>query len=619
MVRGRDSAAVAGQPVILHGITGDSGAALDSAVTDAGGGFTFHLSGDTARTVFLVAVRYRDVLYFGAPIEGLSPPEPYVVQVFPSRTAARPDTLPVTRRSLVVTYGGDGVRVLDAIQLDNPGDTTLVAEGMGTSGWRVALPRDARQPQALSGGLFPGGIRFEHGFAYLDPSLRPGTSQVLLQYTLPSGRAPDLTPVHPVQRLEVLWSGTDGTLSGGAFSPAQPVSFHGDTYRALVANFVPPGASLALTLTGGGIRWTGWLFIVAGLLLAAGAVLAWRRRSVPGAVAAALLLVLAGPAARPLRAAAAPAAPGSRSDSVRLVDDLGRTVRLAGPPRRIVSLVPAVTELLFALDAGDRVVGRTRYGVHPPAARRVPSVGEGMRPSVESVADRKPQLVILYAGPGNRSTLRQLSRLGIPALAVRHDRFADLYRNLTRLGVLLGRPGAADSLARRIRCRLDAVGQVAGAAQARSVYVDVWEDPPYTVGAGSFLDSLVSVAGGRNVFGDLPAPSPRVSIEAIAARDPDLVLVPLTPGSGRTPPQERPAWDAVPAVARGRVRTVDGDLVDRLGPRVPEAAAAVARALHPELAADLRTLGSRDRCVEAGGPGTAEGRRAAARPGAPVG
>ncbi|HKK08604.1 MAG TPA: ABC transporter substrate-binding protein, partial [Gemmatimonadota bacterium] len=187
------------------------------------------------------------------------------------------------------------------------------------------------------------------------------------------------------------------------------------------------------------------------------------------------------------------------------------------------------------------------------------------------------------------------------------------------LGVLVGRPEAADSLARRIRCRLDAVAGVTGGSPVRSVYVDVWEDPPYTVGAGSFLDSLVTLAGGRNVFGDLPAPSPRVSIEAIAARDPDLVLVPLTPGSGRTPPEARPAWDAVPAVADGRLRTVDGDLVDRLGPRVPEAAAAVARALHPELDAELRGLASRDRCAGESEAGTPDRRRAAAHPGAPVG
>ncbi|HKK28102.1 MAG TPA: cobalamin-binding protein [Gemmatimonadota bacterium] len=611
VVRGRDSVPVGGQPVILHGITGDSGAALDSAVTARDGSFSFRLSGDTARTVFLVAVSYDDVLYFGSPIEGLSPPEPYVVQVYPSRQVGRSDTVPLNRRSMVLTYGDDGARVLDAIELDNPGDTALVSDGMGASGWRVALPQGATDLQALSGGMFPGGIRFQDGFAYLDPSLRPGSYQVVLQYRLPSDRAPELVPAHPTQRLEVLWSGTDRELGGGGFTPAEPVSFHGDTYRAVVANFVPSGAQLSMTLSGGGGRKAAWLFLVAGLLLAAGAVLAWRRGGGHRGAAVIAALALLGPGVRAARAGAP--APAARADSIRVTDDLGRTVRLAAPPPRIVSLVPAVTELLFALDAGDRLVGRTRYGVHPAAARSVPSVGEGMRPSVESVVARRPGLVILYAGTGNRSTLAELTRLGVPTLAVRHDRFADLYRNIARLGVLTGRPAAADSLAARLRCGLEAVAGATRDAPTRSVYLDVWEDPPYTAGSGSYLDSLVTVAGGRNVFGDLRRPSPRVSIEAVAARDPDVVVVPLARGSGRTPPGSRPAWSAVPAVAAGRVRTVDGDLLDRLGPRVDEAAGALAAAIHPELADRLRRAAARSPCLPPAGSGTSGGRRPAGR------
>lgn len=599
VVLGSDSVPVAGLRVILHGITGDSGAALDSAETDRNGGFAFTLRGDTASTVFLVAVHYDDVLYLGQPIQEVAPPEPYVIQVFPSLTVGQPDTVPITHRSLVVTYGDGDARVLDAIELDNPGDSTLVGAGSGGSAWRVALPQGARDPQAMSGGMFPGGIRFESGFAYLDPSLRPGTYQVVLQYRIASGEAPRLTPVHPTQQLEVLWSGTDRMMAGAGFQVGEPVSFHGDTYRALVANFIPAGRSVSLELLGGRSRKAAWLFIVAGLLLAAGAVLTWRRGGVGRAAAVVALLLFAGPAVHPVRAAT-PRSSRTPADSIRLRDDLGRTVRLSGPPRRIVSLVPAVTELLFALHAGSRLVGRTRYGVHPPAARSIPSVGEGIRPSVESVAARQPDLVILYAGVENRTTIRELARLDIPTLAVHHDRFSDLYRNLGRLGVLTGDREGADSLAARIRCQLRRVSRVTAVAPRRSVYVDVWENPPYTVGSGSYLDSLVTVAGGRNVFGDLSGPSPRVSIEAIAARDPDVVVVPAVAGSGRTPPADRPAWRAVPAVARGSVRTVDGGLLDRLGPRVGEAAGVLAEAIHPELSGALRGAAARSPCGPAG-------------------
>jgi iron complex transport system substrate-binding protein len=610
IVLGRDSVPVSGQPVMLHGITGDSGAALDSAVTDRKGAFTFTLQGDTARTVFLVAVRYDDVLYFGDPIREVSPPEPYVVQVFPSRSIPRPDTVPLTRRSLVITYEGGGARVLDAIQLDNAGDTALVASGSGAGAWRVALPQGAEDPRALSGDMFPGGIQFQSGFALLEPSLRPGTSQVLIQYRLPSDRAPSLTPVHPVQRLEVLWSGTDRDLIGAGFQPAEPVSFHGDTYRALVASFVPAGTSLTMALTGGSSKTVAWLFILTGLLLAAAAYVTWRRTggrgTGGGTVALAILLVL-GPWSRANAAERPCCRDAPRQDSFQLQDDLGRTVRLAAPPRRIVSLVPAMTELLFAVGAGNRLVGRTRYGVHPPEARSVPSVGQGVHPSVETVVARHPDLVLVYAGSGSRAVVRELDGLGVPSLAVRHDDFADLYRNIGRLGLLTARPLAARALAARIRCELRTVARASARWPRRSVYLDVWEDPPYTVGSGSYLDSLIRVAGGRDVFGDLPQASPRVSLEAIAARDPDVVIVPRSV-RGRLDPSRRPAWRAIPAVAAGRVREVDGDLIDRLGPRVGEAAGALAAAIHPELAGDPSVSDPARACGGIGPPGGNLGR-----------
>lgn len=299
-----------------------------------------------------------------------------------------------------------------------------------------------------------------------------------------------------------------------------------------------------------------------------------------------------------------PVAAGGASvgaDSIVLRDDLGRTVRLSGPPERIVSLVPAATELLFALDAGDRLVGRTRYGVHPSAARAVPSVGQGIRPSLELVLERRPDLVLLFAGPETRGTADRLEELGVPALALRHNTFADLRRNVRRLGRLTGRERTAGGLLEGVRCRLRRVAAAVRASPRPRVYYEVWSDPPVTVGRGSYLDSLLRVAGARNVFGDLRAPSPRVGLEAVAARDPDLVLVPRRGGDDGEPrPARRPGWDVVPAVREGRVRTVDGDLVHRLGPRVGEAARALAKVIHPGRAAALRAL-ELERCAAASG------------------
>lgn len=308
-----------------------------------------------------------------------------------------------------------------------------------------------------------------------------------------------------------------------------------------------------------------------------------------------------------------PVPPGANAperDTVRIRDDAGRTLVLQRPPRRIVSLVPAVTEILFALGAGERMVGRTRYGVHPPEARRVPSVGGGVRPSLERVVSRRPDVVVLFAGPDNRETLGELERVGLPTLALRHNDLEDLFRNLRRMGELTGRTEEARRLGARLRCRLEAVSRLTRAAPRRRVYYEVWSDPPITVGAGSYLDTLIAIAGGRNVFGHIRAPSPRVGPEAIVAADPDVILLSRRGDrEGGLPPTERPGWESLSAVRNGAVRRVDGDLVHRLGPRLGDAARALAARIHPELEEEIARIAAR----ECDGPANARGEAPPAR------
>lgn len=245
--------------------------------------------------------------------------------------------------------------------------------------------------------------------------------------------------------------------------------------------------------------------------------------------------------------------------------------------RRVVSLVPAATEILFAIGAGDRLVGRTHWGVHPPAARDVPDVGDGIRPSLEAVLARRPDLVVLVAGSDNAGVAERLEALGVRTLPITHNTLADLERNTRALGDAVGCRGSADLLARRVRAGLAAVARERPGRPVR-VYYDVWPDPPMTIGRGSYLDSLLTLAGGRNVFGHLGAPSPQVSLEAIVRADPEVVVFSAT--SGGVPPDERPGWEHIPAVAAGHVAGVDGDLLGRLGPRVADAALQLARAIH---------------------------------------
>ena len=281
------------------------------------------------------------------------------------------------------------------------------------------------------------------------------------------------------------------------------------------------------------------------------------------------------------------AAPVSAQGTSSAADDLERILHFEVPPTRIVSLVPAITELLYALEEGDRLVGRSVWDDQPVQVLDVPSVGDALRADAERVMSRNPDLVVLYAGSDNARTVEQFERLGIPALAIRIDNLADLRRNTLRLGLILDRVESAVELWTAIERDLDDVATATSGLVRPTVYYDIAWPPAITVGSGSYLDSLIEIAGGRNIFHDLALPSPQVSLEAIVARSPEIILLPGGVSGGSASPGERPGWDAVAAVREGSMRTVDAELLHRLGPRIGEAARSLARVLHPEIVIEV--------------------------------
>src|SRR5881396_1392703 len=212
---------------------------------------------------------------------------------------------------------------------------------------------------------------------------------------------------------------------------------------------------------------------------------------------------------------------GPVKGGIAVTDDAGRRVTLAAPARRIVSLLPSFTEILFAVGAGDRLVGRTTWCDYPPEARAVPSVGDGMPPSVEAVAARRPDLVVLYRAGPNLTAAEQLERLGIRTVLLDLNLLEQLGPAARRLGVLTGHSRAADSLARVV----DRFASQPPVPSTQSLVFIVWDNPPIVIGAGSYLDRLAALSGARNVFHDVHSPSAQVSIETIAARDPDFVAL----------------------------------------------------------------------------------------------
>jgi iron complex transport system substrate-binding protein len=260
-------------------------------------------------------------------------------------------------------------------------------------------------------------------------------------------------------------------------------------------------------------------------------------------------------------------------------DDFGDTLLLRAAPRRIVSLNPSTTELLFAIGAGARLVGRTTWDRWPEAALQVPDLGPGLRPNVESVLAARPDLVLLYASDDNRDAARRLRAAGVATAAYRVDRIADFRRVTLALGALTG-----DSVA--ARATVDSVGatiarvRAATASLARpTVFWPLYDQPLLATGGGSFLNELIDVAGGSNVYGFMPEPSPRITVEDLLKRDPEVIL--LSPES-RARYVADPRWRALRAVRENRLLAVDTTVVYRPGPRLGEAARSVAQLLHPD-------------------------------------
>lgn len=262
-------------------------------------------------------------------------------------------------------------------------------------------------------------------------------------------------------------------------------------------------------------------------------------------------------------------------------DDFGTVVEATDPPpTRIVSLSPTTTELLFGLGAGPRLVGRTSFDVWPDSALLVPDMGPGIQPNVEAVLAARPDLVVLYASADNRPAAERFQRAGIRAIAFRVDRLEDFRRATLLLGRATGFEEAARALVDSVTTTLERVRAATAPLRRPTVYWHIWDTPLITIGRGSYLHELVEIAGGRNIYHDLAAPSPQVSLEDVARRDPDVILAgPL----GRERLLAEPRWQAVRAVRTGDLRVVDTNLVGRTSVRLGEAAVSLARLLHGDV------------------------------------
>lgn len=267
-----------------------------------------------------------------------------------------------------------------------------------------------------------------------------------------------------------------------------------------------------------------------------------------------------------------------RAEPLRVTDDTGRTVILAQPAQRIVSLAPHVTELLFAAGAGDRVVGAVEYSDYPPAARSIPRVGGYSRIDIERLLALKPDLVIAWAGGNHAGDIERLVQLGIPLYVSDPHRLDEVADDIERLGLLAGSVPVARRAAQAFRARRADLQRKYGGRPPVRLFYQIWNQPLMTVNGAHVISDVIRLCGGVNVFAGQPLPAPSVDPEAVLRADPEVIVA-----SGMA--DERPGWlddwrrYPLLAVQRGNLFFIPPDLLQRHTPRLLDGAERLCRAL----------------------------------------
>lgn len=284
-------------------------------------------------------------------------------------------------------------------------------------------------------------------------------------------------------------------------------------------------------------------------------------------------------------------APVEGTDPITLTDGIGYEITLEGPAQKVVSIAPSNTELLFAVGAGDQVVGRDLFSLYPPEAEQIHSVGGDMGNfSLEEIARLQPDLVL--ASPLTApETIEGMKEVTPNVFVIPNPTDLEgMYANIVTVGELTGHKGDAEDLVAGLRARAETVlEKTAGITERPKVYYELdATDPakPWTPGPGTFVDLLIRLAGGENVGASLSGEWAQISQEELIVQDPDIILLgnSLPIYGGMTPEQvaARPGWDVLQAVQNNKVLPFNDDLVSRPGPRMIDGLEELARVFHPE-------------------------------------
>jgi iron complex transport system substrate-binding protein len=244
--------------------------------------------------------------------------------------------------------------------------------------------------------------------------------------------------------------------------------------------------------------------------------------------------------------------------------------------------------MLFAAGAGDRVIATVEYSDDPPDARRVPRIGDAAAIDMERLVALRPDIVVVWPEGGNPAQIAQVERVGLPVYREQVDTFSEFAGSLRRLGALAGTSAAADRAARALDSEVAALRQRFGRAAPISVLLQIWDRPVYTVGGTHLMSDSLRLCGARNVFADLKEPAPVIDMEAVIARDPDMIIAAAPPGTAAAWLAEWKAFGTLKAVRSGRLIPFEDQHLTGLGPSALAATAALCELIDAKRAAAQR-------------------------------
>jgi len=263
---------------------------------------------------------------------------------------------------------------------------------------------------------------------------------------------------------------------------------------------------------------------------------------------------------------------------------VGREVVFPHPPQRIVSLAPNITEILFYLGLDEEIVGVSIHCNFPEKAKSKVRVGSYISLDFERITFLKPDLVIATGAGNTRDMVDRLGKLGFSTYVIFPKNFNDILKSIDHLGQVVGREKEAMGIILGIKQRRQRVIELTKGLSRPKVFLQIGEAPIVTVGKGSFADDLIHLAGGENIAGKEKEMYPRLGMEEILKRSPEVILISsMNPkGDYQRVLQEWSRWKMIPAVKNGRVHLIDSDLIDRPSPRIIDGLEEIARILHPE-------------------------------------